>query len=331
VTSDPRLDMTFGDLLLIVWQRRRQLVYAMLVGLVVGGVGSKLRPKKYTAHATFIGVSGPRLNLSANLGALGALASQFGITSLGGGDAAALSPYFYTDLITSDTILSQLATVSLRDTSDTAAPVKPMLVWIKVKGKTHADSIDRATRRLKKMIVVDLQVRTGVVKVSFTAKRPYLAAAAADTLLGLVNAFVGRDLRTRAGATRRFLQDRLAQVDSELATQQDKLRTFLEKNREYQNSPMLQFRQAELQRDLDIKRDLYTSVSRSLEEARMNEVKDTPLISIIDRPAVPTRPSGTRAAVNAILLAFFTTFAWLAYVLSRYSLARLQQAEARRG
>jgi len=302
----------------------------MLIGMVVGVVWGKLMPKKYTAKATFIGVSGTRLNLSGNLGALGALASQFGIANLTGGDGAALSPYFYTDLITADTILSQLATVALRDTSDAAAPPKPMLVWLKVKGKTRADSIQRAERKLKQMLVVDLQVRTGMVKVSFTAKRPYLAAAVTDTLLGLVNSFVGRDLRTRATATRRFLQDRLAQVDSEMKLQQDKLTAFLEKNREYQNSPMLQFRQAELQRDLELKRDLYLSVSRSLEEARMNEVKDTPLISIIDRPSIPTRPSGTRAAVSGILLGLFLPFAWFAYVLSRHSLARIRQAEAGR-
>jgi uncharacterized protein involved in exopolysaccharide biosynthesis len=149
-------------------------------------------------------------------------------------------------------------------------------------------------------------------------------------LLGLVNAFVGRDLRTRASATRRFLQDRLGQVESELVLQQDKLRAFLEANREYQNSPMLQFRQAELQRDLDLKRDIYLSVARSLEEARMNEVRDTPLISIIDRPWVPTRPSAPKPALNAILLALFMPFAWLAFVLWRYSLAALRRADAER-
>jgi hypothetical protein len=315
-----RHDLTLGDLARLVWRRRRQFIGAVVLGLVLGGGVSLLRHKKYTSHASFIGSGGSQLTLPAGLGGLAALASQFGITGLGGfGGGRSLSPYFYTELVTTDTILSQLATVSLRDSAD--APARPLLALLRVAGRSRADSIQRAVRRLRHVVVVDLQPRTGVVKLSFTARTPYLAAAAADTLLGLVNGFVGRDLRTRAGETRRFLQDRLTQIEGELAQQQDKLRAFLEANREYQNSPMLQFRQAELERDLDLKRDLYLSVARSLEEARMNEVRDTPLISIIDRPSVPTRASGPKPLLNAVLVAVFMPVFWLAVVLFRQAVA----------
>lgn len=323
--SNPRRDLTLAELVLLVWHRKSQFLGAMVLGMAVGGGVSLLLPKRYDSRASFIGVGSTRLSLPASLGALGALASQFGFAGIGGTDAASLSPNFYVDLVTADTILTQLATAPLRDSADSTAPARPLLTLLRVSGRSRADSIQRAVRRLRRMLVVDLQSRTGVVKVTFTARSPYLAAAAADTLLGLVNGFVGRDLRTRAGATRRFLQDRLTQVESELRAQEDRLKTFLEKNRENRNSPTLQFRQAELQRDLDLKRDLYLSVARSLEEARMNEVRDTPLISIIDRPSVPARPSSPKPAVNAVLLGFFMPVFWLTVVL----LGRTQSAARR--
>ena len=319
---DPRHDLTLAELLLLMWQRRAQLISAILLGFAVGGGVSLALPEKYESEGSFIGVGGTKLNLPANLGSLGALAGQLGLSSLGGGDASSLSPYFYTDLLTTDTILTQLAATPLRAFPDSTAPPKELRILLRVSGRSRADSVQRAVRKLRRLLVVDMDSRTGVVKVTFTARTAYLAASAADTLLGLVNGFVGRDLRTRAGATRRFLQDRLAQIAADLSVQQDKLRAFLETNRDYRNSPTLQFREAELQRDLDLKRDLYVSVARSLEEARMNEVRDTPLLSIIDRPSAPARASSPKPLLNAVLLSLFTPVLWLTFILFR----RMQSA-----
>ncbi len=310
-------ELTLMEILRLVVQRRGQFLGAILLGAAVGGGVSVVLPKTYESQGSFVGVGGSRLSLPTNLGSLGALASQVGVSGIGSSDASSLSPYFFASLLTADTILTQLATVPLRTGADTTARLQPLLTLLHVSGRSRADSIAQVVRRLRRMLVVDLEVRTGVVKVTFTARSPYLAAAAADTLLGLLNGFVGRDLRTRAGATRRFLQERLGQVQVELGLQQDKLRTFLETNREYRNSPTLQFREAELQRDLDLKRDLFLSVARSLEEARMNEARDTPLLSIIDRPSVPTRPAGPRPVLNAILLGLFMPVSWLTFLLMR--------------
>lgn len=317
MTPAARRELTFGDLVLLIWQRKWQFLAAMVLGLGFGGAVSKFfLPRKFEARASFIGVGSSRLTLASNLGGLAAIAGQFGIAGLGGADAS-LSPYFYAELIKADTILRQLANVQVPDSADPSAPKKPLRALLKIGGKSYADSMYRAARRLRGMLVVDLQTRTGIVKFTFTTRRPYIAAVAADTLLGLVNGFVGRDLRTRAGATRRFLQDRITQIESERSLQQDRLRAFLETNREFRNSPTLAFRQAELQRDMDLKRDLYLSVARSLEEARMNEARDTPLLSVIDRPRMPTRPSSPNSRANGVILALFFPLLWLAFILFR--------------
>ncbi len=324
-SADSQREITLSELVLLIWQHWRQLAWAMVLGLVVGGGVSKFfLPRWFEARALFVGVGTSRLNLMQNLGGLGAIAGQLGLSGLGGTDAT-LSPYFYADLVKTDTILRQLANVQIPDSANPAAPGKPLRVILKIGGKSTADSIYRATRRLRGMIVVDLTTRTGVIKVTFTARRPYVAALAADTLLGLVNGFVGRDLRTRAGATRRFLQDRLDQIEIERVEAQNKLQRFLETNREYKNSPSLSFQQAQLQREMELKRDLYTSVARSLEEARMNEARDTPAISVIDRPRMPTRSSSPNSRLNGAVLALLAPLVWLAIILFR----RLEPLHAR--
>ena len=72
-----------------------------------------------------------------------------------------------------------------------------------------------------------------------------------------------------------------------------------------------------LRRDLEIKQDIYSSVARSLEEARINEVRDTPLLTIIDRPLPPPRPEQPKPLLNAVLLALVSPLVWLCWILLR--------------
>jgi uncharacterized protein involved in exopolysaccharide biosynthesis len=312
-------DLTTSDLIVLAWKRKGQLVACILGGFVFGAVISAVVPKKYEAHGSFIGVGGGALRLPAGLGPMAGLASQLGLSALAGGDVSGLSPYFFSDLLTADTILSQLATIPLPPSVADPASGRRLIGMLGVQGRSSTDSLEQAIRKLRRSVVVDLDLKSSVIKFTFTARSPTVAAFAADTLLGLVNGFVTRDLRTRAGAQRRFLQGRLDEAASEVARQEDRLRTFLEANRDYRNSPSLTLRAAELQRDLDLKRDIYLSVARSLEEARMNEVRDTPLLSVIDQPSVPSRPTSPRPILNAVLLALLMPLVWFAIELIRLS------------
>jgi len=172
-------------------------------------------------------------------------------------------------------------------------------------------------RRLKRLIVVDVDSRTGVVSFTLTARRAYLASAAAESLLARVNNFLTNNFRIQASEQRRFLQDRLSAIEAEVRDKQEALRSFYESNRDYRNSPTLVFREAVLRRELEIKQDIYLSVARSLEEARINEVKDTPLLTVIDRPVPPPRPRQPKPLLNAVLLAMFAPVLWLAVILLR--------------
>ena len=56
-------------------------------------------------------------------------------------------------------------------------------------------------------------------------------------------------------------------------------------------------------------------VDRSI-EPRLNQIF-VPLLSIIDRPSLPLRPTSPKPVVNAILLALFMPVVWLAVLLLR--------------
>src|SRR5439155_7906490 len=136
-----------------------------------------------------------------------------------------------------------------------------------------------------------------------------------ERLTDLLNNFVRHDLQTRAGDQRRFLETRVAaQRDSMLARQQV-LRQFLEANRDYRNSPALIFHEAQLRQELAFHQELAISLARSLEEARLNELRDIPVLSVIDRPIRPPRPSSPKLLWTSLGLAVFAPLFWLSWLL----------------
>ena len=49
----------------------------------------------------------------------------------------------------------------------------------------------------------------------------------------------------------------------------------------------------------------------------MNEARDTPAISVIDRARMPTRPSSPNSRLNGAVLALLAPLVWLAIILFR--------------
>jgi uncharacterized protein involved in exopolysaccharide biosynthesis len=76
----------------------------------------------------------------------------------------------------------------------------------------------------------------------------------------------------------------------QLGVAEDSLRGFLERNRLIASSPGLQFERERLQRVTNLREEVLLTLQRGLESTRVQEVNETPVLTVIDRPAVPTRP-----------------------------------------
>jgi hypothetical protein len=94
----------------------------------------------------------------------------------------------------------------------------------------------------------------------------------------------------------------------------DKLRTFLQHNRQG-NSPELKFEQSRLEREVGPNQQVVTSLAQSYEEVRIREVRNTPVITVIEPPTLATsadpRNRTTRAVIGLLLagvLAVITGF-----------------------
>jgi uncharacterized protein involved in exopolysaccharide biosynthesis len=107
--------------------------------------------------------------------------------------------------------------------------------------------------------------------------------------------------QSQAGAERRFMEGRLDEARAELRTAEDRLQNFLQRNRDFRNSPELTFQQDRLARDVQMRQQVYTSLAQAYEQARIEEVRDTPVITVVEQPDLPIRPDRRGAARSALV------------------------------
>lgn len=238
-------------------------------------------PRTYSTRSSFVAQSdNAPLNLSG-------IAAQFGLSLPGGGEAGR-SPAFYADLVTSRQILGGLV-----DTRFSLGPDRRQVTlpeFYESSGKTPALRREEAIRTLRGELSVTVDQPTGTVKVRATAEHPQLALLLNRRLLELLNEFNLNTRQSQAGMERRFTEKRLEEVRRELREAEDRQQVFLQRNRDYRNSPELSFQQDRLKREVDMRQQLYAVLAESYERSKIDEVRDTPVITVVERPELPVRP-----------------------------------------
>ena len=95
--------------------------------------------------------------------------------------------------------------------------------------------------------------------------------------------------RSQAVAEREFLEARLRDARAELRIAEDSLLAFLRENRRVENSPQLTFERDRLQSRVSLRQQVYETLFQAFEQSRIEEVRDTPVITVVERPIRPAQ------------------------------------------
>jgi uncharacterized protein involved in exopolysaccharide biosynthesis len=290
----------------------RSLVFAcsFLLFLVVVGVTLSL-PRTYTTEASFTPQSE---RLPSNLAGI---AAQFGV-ALPGGDAGS-SPDFYIELLESRRILGETIKSRYTFPTDTGEVSGTLMDILEIEGETEGEREEMAIKRFRGMVAAELDRPSSVVTLQVETHNPQLSARIAQRILDLLNRFNLDTRQSQAAAERRFTESRLAEAKQELLEVENRLQAFLEINRDVGTSPLLRFRQQRLEREVDIRQAVVSALAQNYEQARIDEVRDIPLITIVEPPVARALPDSRRVLLRGILavvagallgalLAFFMAF-----------------------
>lgn len=292
--SSPRASVftLFSDVL----RRRVWVVRAVLVTVTAALLLTFLRPRTYTSSATFL----PQARRGQS--SLNGLAAQLGL-SVPGGDATQ-TPQFYVDLLRSRPILHAAVDTRYAFGTDSGAVSAALADVYSVPAGAPAVRRDAAARRLADDIGVTSSTRTGVITLKVNAPHPQLAQQVVARLIALLNEYNLNTRKSQATAERAFTEQRLAEARAELRRSEDRLQDFLLRNREFRLAPTLALDHNRLSRDVTFRHQTYGALAQAYEQARIEEVRDTPVISVVEEPAVPIRPD-PRGTVRNVLLGTF--------------------------
>ena len=168
-----------------------------------------------------------------------------------------------------------------------------------------------AIKKLRSALSVDVDLRTGIVRFAVEARTPELALAVAETTLAALNDANIALRKQRASAERTFTSQRTADARLALAAAESTLATFNQRNRNVQTSPTLQLEQSRLQRNVDMAQQLFVQLRLQEEQAALQELRNTPSISIIDPPVLPVKrsfPKRSLAAAAGLLIGLAVAF-----------------------
>ena len=290
-------EVSFVALASIVLKGRRLIVGTALLVFAATVLVLLSREKTFEALSQFK----PQGAEDAVSGLAG-IAAQFGISSAGSGTDD--SPAFYEALLSSRELLLAAAYTEYHFAMETGGrdSISGTLVDIyEIEAESPEEERIGIVNFLRQFVSAESSRGTGLVTLRTSALWPGLAEQINRRLLDLLNDFNLGRRQTRAAAERQFVENRREQARAELEGAEAELGQFLDRNRRIGESSQLSFELGRLQRRVDLRQQVYTSLAQAYEQARIEEVRNIPVITIIDGPEGSSVPVGRRRRTIALI------------------------------
>ncbi len=276
--------LAFANTLL---RRRRVVGTFACLGLALGIALSFRGDLEYVSEGTLIPQSA---ETGSSAGLALAAANQLGlrVPSTGAWTAA-----MYTELMRSHSLLLPMVndTLVVPELGNRRVALMDLL---EVQGTTPAARLDNAASVLAGLVKAEEDKKIGAVRFAVATRWASVSQALANRLIQRVNDFNIETRRTQASAERRFVDAQVHDAEQALRRAEDNLQGFLQQNRDGGASPQLTFERERLQRELTLRMQLYTLWMQSSEDARARELRDTPVVTVLEQPRITKLQGGRR-------------------------------------
>lgn len=283
----------------VLLRHRLMIILLSLLFGFVAGFQSITAPRLYTVKASFM-PKGARGSSQ-----LGGIAAQFGV-NLSSGDPTQ-SPQLYTDLLETRALLWPVAQRQYTIHTDSGVRTGNIVQLFNIKHPRPEVVRVKAVERLQGAIKGTLTPKTGLINLTVSTFNPELSYQITQNVLDQVNIYNLANKQKDAAATRAFVEGQVNEKLAQLRQAEDEEATFLERNRQYRMSPELTLAYQRLVSAVTMRQQLYTSLLNSYETARIEEVRDLPVITVIEPPEMPIEPDrrgGVKKTITGLLAGF---------------------------
>lgn len=325
VREVPDQDISLYGLLTPLVRHWKLVVGTAVATAVIAAVILLFQRPTYTARATFTPETSTGSGAGSGLGALVGVASELGL----GVSNSSVSPEFFVRLITSGELLRSSLGSEFVDPESAGRARRPLLEILQVPGKSAEERLQNGVIALRKRIGASVDKPTGIVSLEVKMSSSRLAADVANNLVRLLNQFNLERRQSQSREQRRFTGERMAEAERDLRTAERAELAFLQRNRDFSSSPLLTFEAGRLNREVQVKQELFLTLSKAHTEARIAEVRDTPVLTVVDSAVAPIRRSSPRRTLGVIIAGLVGTMlgVGLAYLASQRARHREPRAD----
>ncbi len=320
--TTPALDSALGwagGVFARLMSSRKRLFAYVLSGAVLATAIVLIMPSQYTSKASFITQTNPTQNLQGML--------QGAVASLGLLDRANdYSPKFYADLLTSRPIL--LSAIQ-RQYEVPAGDGSRLQTYLQIEGfddDPPARGVERALEHLAKRVSASADARTNLITLSVRARYQRLSRDLARQLLTALDSLNVGFRQSQSRGSREFYATRGVQARAELDSAEGIVRRFLLENRVI-NSPSLDLEVQRLKREAEMKRTIYSTVMQQYEQARLQEARNVPTLTVLAEPFVPVKRSFPPRRLFVVLGALLGAVVLWAQIRIGEAVRRFRDAE----
>ena len=317
----PREETSLLAFLSILLNHRRLIAASAIIGMLMFGIFAAAQANLYLSRASFL-VKGARTPAQLPGGA-----AALGVTLAAAQDFAQ-SIVFYSDLVRARTILVSVAAKEY-ETVDSKGVKRPLADILGLKAKSPRAAAMLAGEELLSQVSSSIYSRSGTVGIAVQAKDPLLAQQIATNILDELDQYAKVRRQAQAVEERKFIDGLVSDARVRLAQAEQAASNFMRDNREYQGAPQLRIQNDRIQREVQMRQQIYTALMQSLEQAKIEEVRDPAAITIVesaDLPPDPQRKTFFRKSLLGLAVGFLAGVI-LAFIMHRAQEKQQGQSE----
>ncbi|MFC1557958.1 Wzz/FepE/Etk N-terminal domain-containing protein [candidate division KSB1 bacterium] len=266
-------------------------VFSLFIFLAI--IYSFTTAKIYTAdasiHPSFEEEQAP------NLGALGGLASNFGLPNLQSKSTSDLYP----EILKSRPVIHTLLKTEVENPETGKREL--ILDLLNIPGSTLEKRLEKGYKKFLKRMDTAVNTKTGIVIIAVETDKNWLSKVILDELLDLLIQYNKETRTSKARNNRVFIEKQLEKFERSFTIAEQKLTEHEKKNRSFEDSPGLKQERRRLQLEYEICQTNYINFKNEFETAVLQEVKDTPVLNILNTPIIPQYKSSPKRLLIVVI------------------------------
>ncbi|MCK4256046.1 hypothetical protein KAX35_04080 [candidate division WOR-3 bacterium] len=290
------------DHLNIIFKRWRLIAFIFVSIVFFTGLFSIIKRPVFTAAVTLLPSFETQTGISGDISQLGNIASQFGLSPA---EVGINSPLIYEKMLKSRELIDRVVQRKFYDPREKEK--KTLIEIYKIDREQDPEKqLFLAYRTLLRATKVNIDNNSMTLSLSVNARDPYLAADIANAMVAELDQYNREILTIKATTNKEFIEGRVTETQAKLKEAEEELKRFRQENRRIEDSPELLLQLGRLTRQVKLQEELFITLKREYELAKIQEIKDTPVIYTLGKARPPMEKSSPKRKLNVLIAAIIS-------------------------